>query len=129
MPVWNPPQDKEKLNVKDVESGDLLVITGKGEIVNFKKEVEVEGRKTEVDDPKLKIYFILPNGERKSKIISSKSFKNLSKSWGDNSDAWDGKTAMVAVENTPKFGDFVVFYPTKQPISRGDGVTEQEVPF
>ena len=121
-----PKRDTNKLKPVDVASGDLLVIKGKGEIVQF-DEKDKSGKPTGEKKMKTKLTFIMPDGKEKAWLINYKSEKNLSKAWGDNTDLWDGKTVMIAIEDSPQFGEFIVLFPTKQTVSRGAGVIEEPV--
>ena len=118
-----PQKDSNRLSTKDIAAGDMLVITGPGKLVNFNQK-DAQNRIVEVKT-KIELIFTLPDGTQKTWALNNKSSKNLVKAWGDNSDAWDGKTVMVAIEDSPQYGEFIVLFPTKTKVDRGAGVTEE----
>jgi hypothetical protein len=124
-----PKKPDDKLTPQDVASGDILQIVGKGRLVTFAKKDKagrvIEG---ELPDQKLELEFVLPNGQHKKRCINNKSYGNLSKVWGANSDEWDGNVVMVAVEDSPQYGEFIVFYPARSPGKKKE-INLDEAPF
>lgn len=97
----------EFLKPKNVRTGEFLKFINGGEwkVSVFKKGTTEENSKKQLE------ILVMHNNEEKKFTLNSPSYEALSPAYGEDTDNWVGKSAMITIKQYQGFNDGIVLMP------------------